>query len=860
MAEELQSHLDLQAENHRRQGMAPEEARYAAQRTFGGMEQIKERCRDVRGWPWAGQLLQDVRHALRVLAKNPGFAMTATLALALGIGANTATFSVVHGVLLRPLPYPEQERLVVISARNDTQSGLPFSLPNFLDWRARQQSFAALGAVRRPSYSDFGPDGAERVAGAQVTHDYFTALGVGPLRGRLLAAGDDRPGAEPVVVIRESYWQRRFAGRDAAIGAALRLSGTTYTIVGVVSDAVRWPGDVEVWVPLGLLAEHRDFQNRANPVVNVAIGRLKPGVTLQAAQADLGAIARQLAIEHAAANAGRSVAVMPLDEQAFGRVAPMLYLLLGAAGFVLLITCANVANLQLARTHARNREFAVRAALGAGRARLMRQLLVESLLLGLLGCAAGLALGGWALDAFRAFLPTNLPRLAEIELDGGVLAFAMIVSVLTSIVFGLVPALQATRLDLNAALAQGGRGASPAGRRWRAWLIVGQFALTCVLLVGAGLMLRTLHNLYRADLGFSTARVVTFNWGWLPMPLPPYDQTAKRIAAIDLAVARLGAIPGVTHVGAASILPVSTGGNGGLLHIEGTAAKGGEGPWAARAHTVPGLFAALDIPLLAGRNFDARDTVGSPKVAIIDANLAARHFPHGDAVGRRFVYGDQPPASAADWFEVIGVVAATRNPGAGAPARFQTYVPHTQIPGTLLTFTLRTTVPLASLMPSVRAAMREVDPELPVFGESTLDAQFTGGIATQRLTTLLLGSFGALALLLAAIGLYGAINVHVGERRREMAVRLALGAAPRSLARFVTGIGLRLAALGLGFGLLGALGLTRLLTIVLYGVSPLDPLILASVVALLALVGIVAAWLPARRAAQIDPMIALRAE
>jgi predicted permease len=370
-------------------------------------------------------------------------------------------------------------------------------------------------------------------------------------------------------------------------------------------------------------------------------------------------------------------------------------------------------------------------------------------------------------------------------------------------------------------------------------------------------MLRTLHNLYRADLGFSTGRVATFNWGWLPMPLPPYDQPAKRVATIDRALARLAEIPGVTQVGAASILPLSAASNSGPVYIESAPpAKAGEGPWGARAHTAPGLFAALDIPLLAGRNFDARDTLTSPKVAIVDASFA-RYFPRGEAIGQRFAYGNKPPADPADWFEVIGVVAVTRNPAAGS-IRHQTYVSHTQIPGTQMIVAVRTSLPLAALMPSIRAAMREVEPEMPVYGEATLDAQFDGTIATQRLTSLLLGTFGALALMLAAVGLYGAINVHVGERRREMAVRLALGAAPQSIQRFVTGIGLRLTALGLALGLLGALGLTRLLTSVLYAVSPLDPLILVAATVLLAMVGVAAAWLPARRAARIDPMAALR--
>jgi predicted permease len=430
-----------------------------------------------------------MKHAFRQLLKSPGFTVVAVLALALGIGANTAIFSVVHGVLLQPLPFPQQERLLFIGEWSEQVPQMSVSYPNFLDWRTRQQNLSAIGVVRNQSFNYVKKGEAERLAGAQATHDIFTALGVSALRGRLPTAEDDRPGAERTVLIRESLWHRAFGGRDSVIGEQIQINGQFSTIVGVLSDDIQFPSlQTEIWEPLGLSVDQPTYQDRGDHPGLYAVARMKPGVTYEAAESEMRLIAAQLAKEHPATNAHQSVAVSRLTDQAFGSVRPMLYVLLGAAGFVLLIACANVANLQLARAHVREREFAVRAALGASRGAVIRQLLLESIVLGLIGCFAGLILGSWALEGMRAVLPANIPRLSTVELNRWVFGFALGASLLTSIFFGLVPALHASRVNLREGLAQGAR-AGHGGHRWRTMLIIGEFALTSVLLVGAGLML-----------------------------------------------------------------------------------------------------------------------------------------------------------------------------------------------------------------------------------------------------------------------------------------------------------------------------------------------------------------------------------
>ena len=799
----------------------------------------------------------DVRFALRQLFQARGFTAIAVLALALGIGANTAIFSLVHGVRLRPLPFPEQERLLFIGEWSEQVPNMSVSYPNFLDWRARQKSFTAIGASRFQGFNYVGTSETERVTGSMASHDLFAALGVAPIRGRLFGAAEDKPGAERTVLISEPFWKRMLGGRDAVIGEKIQLSGNVYTVIGVMPASFQYPSaQVELWVPLGLFADQ--YQERGSHPGLYAVARLKPGVTYESGVADLKAIAEQLAQEYAQSNARQSVAVQLLTDRAFGNVRPALYVLLGAAGFVLLIACANVANLQLARAHARSREFAVRAALGASRGRIIRQLLGESVLLGGLGCAAGVVVGLWGLDALRSILPSNIPRISEVTLNGPVLAFAIAASLVTSIVFGLVPALHAAKQDLRDALAQGSRGGTSAGSNWRATLIVAEFALTCVLLVGAGLMLRTLAKLYRADPGYSVERTLTAAW---VLPGAAYAEPTKRAPVIERALERIGALPGVNSVALVNPLPLGGGGNQNSYYVEGSPLpEPGRQPSTEYFQASGNLFGTLKIPLVAGRTFGLQDTLTSPKVAIVDTKFVEKNFRGIDPIGKRFVYGSRPPTDEKNWIQIVGVVAHIQNYGLGQNTREQTYVPHTQVVPALMTFTIRTEQDPSALAASLRVAMREVAPDLPLFAMRTMDELFTTSIGTQRLSMMLLATFAGLALLLAAVGLYGVLTYNVTQRTREIGVRMALGATRGSVVALILRHGLKLAGLGLALGLLAALGLTQFVKKILFEVSPFDPLSFAVVALTLAAIGLFACWFPARRATRVDPITALRAE
>jgi putative ABC transport system permease protein len=793
-----------------------------------------------------------------MLARNPGFTAVAVLTLALGIGANTAIFSVVYGVLLRPLPYPEQDRLVTLHEWSDQVPEMSISYPNFLDWRERQRSFTAIGVARGQSFNYAGESKTERLSGVLASHDLFTALGIPALRGRLFVAEDDKPGAERTVAISESFWKRNFGGRESVIGQKIHLNEEVYTIIGVLPDAFQYPGyQTEVWAPVGLWGDH--YRNRwAHPGL-YAVARLKPGVAFEEARTEMQTIAGQLAREYPATNAGLSVSMRVLTDGVFGGVRPALFVLLGAAGFVLLIACANVANLQLAKAHARGREFAVRSALGAGRGRVVRQLLVESVLLGLLGCAAGLVLGAWAIAALRTALPADIPRLQEINLNIWVLAFSVGVSLLTSIVFGLVPAMPMGRQNLREVLAQGERTGSAAhGHRWRAALMVGEFALTCMLLIGASLMLRTLGNLHHADPGYTTGHIVTFD---LDLPGEAYPNPAQRLPLIEHALERLAVVPGATKVVLVNPLPLSGGGNQSTYYVEGTPAPdSGKAPPAERIEVNGDYFGALGIRLVAGRTFSREDQPQSQRVAIVDTMFVEKCFRGQNPIGKRFAYDTRPPVKDSDWLQIVGVVAHIQNYGLCGPTREQTYIPFTQNPPSGMTFAVRTERDPASLVPALRGAIREVASDLPIFNVRTMDELFAASISSQRLTVLLLGIFAAIALLLAAVGLYGVLSYSVSQRTHEIAVRMALGATSNSVVSLVLRNGLKLAGIGLAFGLLAALGLTQFLRGLLYGVSTFDPVSFAAVAAVLTSIGILACWLPARRAAKVDPMVALRHE
>lgn len=801
-------------------------------------------------------MLSDLRFALRQLRKTPGFTAVALLTLALGIGANSGIFSFLHTMLVKPLPLPRVAELVFISEHAAQVPGMSIAYPNFLDWRARQTSFAYLGVFRSQSFNYVGSSETERINGAQFTSDMFPALGVAPRLGRWFGADDDKPGAARTALISENFWQRFFAGRTDVLGAQLTLSGEIYTVIGVMPANLRFPANApDVWVPFGLSADLN--MNRGNHPGLYGIGRLKPNVPLETARADLVAIARQLATEYPQSNTGNSVTLQPVVDRVIGQARTAVWVSFGAACAVLLIACANVANLLLARAAARAREFAVRAAVGASRRQLIRLVLAESLLLGAGGTALGLLVGYGTMQGIKTLIPANSPLATEVSMDATVFAFSVLIGVGVTLLAGLVPALTGSRVNLNAALAAGGRtGGGHVNTRWRTLLVSGEFAATLVLLFVCGLMIRTTYNLYRADAGLKTDHVISFGY---VMPGRDWTEPAKRNQLLNRALERLRTIPGVSHVALTNPLPLAGGGNQTSFLPEGLPDPGPGQRFSTENNAASAAyFDTLRIPLLRGRTFTDQEKPDEPRVCIIDTKFAETHFAGRDPIGQRIVFS--PGGPSPTFLTIVGVAGHVQNYGIGRDTRVQLYFPYRQIPPTFVSFVLRTTLDPAALTPAIRTAMREIEPTLPVFAIRTMEEIFDTTVTNQRIMLTLLVVFAALALLLAGIGLYGVLSYIVGQRTREVGIRLALGATAGSVRQLMLGQGLKLAALGLGVGLLASLGAARLMGTMLYAVSPYDPLSLAAVSILLVAIGLFASWLPSHRATQVDPVEALRAE
>ncbi|MCW5549175.1 MAG: ABC transporter permease [Opitutaceae bacterium] len=802
-------------------------------------------------------MIDDLRYAWRALAKTPGFAAVAVLTLALGIGANAGVFSFLSAMLVRPLPLPEVRSLVFISEHSEQVPGMSVAYPNFLDWRDRQQSFTHLGVFRGQSFNYVGPTETERVAGAQFTHEMFPALGVAPKLGRWFGADEDKPGAPRTVLISEGFWQRHFGGRADVLGEKITLSGELYTIIGVMPATYRFPTNgPEIWMPFGLFADQN--MNRGNHPGLYGIGRLKPGATIDTARTDLLGIAKQLEQEYPQSNTGNSVTLTPVVDRVIGQARQAVWISFAAALGVLLIACANVANLLLARAAARSREFAVRTAVGASRSRLVRLLLAESLLLAVTGTALGLLVGYATMQGIKLLIPPNSPFLTQVGMDGTVFAFAVFVGVGVTTLFGLVPAFTGSKVNLNEALLAGGRtGGGQVNARWRSVLVAGEFALTLVLLFGSGLMMRTIHNLYRADTGLKTDHVISFGY---VMPGREWAEPAKRVQHLDRVLERLRSLPGVSHAALTNPLPLAGGGNQTSYLPEGMPDPG-PGRWFSTENNAASrdYFDTMRIPLLRGRTFTDRETPDEPEVCLIDTRFAETHFAGQDPLGKRLVFGGSGNPEPR-YRTIIGIVGHVENYGLGQDTRVQLYYPYRQNPPGFVSFVLRTPLEPAALTPGIRTVMRELEPTLPVFAIRTMDEIFDVTVTNQRIMLTLLSVFAGLALLLAAIGLHGVLSYIVGQRTREVGIRMALGATPGSVRRLMLGQGLGLALIGLGLGLLACLGLARLMAGLLYGVSPHDPLSLGAVALMLVVIGLLSSWLPARRATRVDPMVALRAE
>jgi len=811
-------------------------------------------------------LLQDARHGLRSFLKTPGFVAVAVATLALGIGANTAIFSVVNAVLIRPLPYPSSERLITLWNKYPKMglSQAAISGPDFVDRSESSRVFEQVGAVTDASLNLTGGGDPERIRGVRVTAGLFQVLGVQPALGRAFRPEEDRPGAEPVVVVSHGLFERRFGGDRAWVGRSILLNGKNHTLVGVMPAGFAYPSPkTEMWVPLALSADQVNPSQRGNEYLT-AVARLKPGVTVAAAQTEMDRITVKIlqdsppGMRDYLTNAGWGCVLVPLKENVVGDSGKALLVLLGAVGFVLLVACANVSGLQLARAATRQREIAIRTALGAGRWRLIRQLLTESLMLGAVGGALGVLVASWGVDLLIRIRPANLPRLEEVRLDSRVLLFSACLSILSAVISGLAPALRLSRTSPNEALKEGGRSATGGLKHLRVQrlLVVSQVALALVLLIGAGLMLRSFESLMKVDAGFEPKNVLT---AYVSLPASKYPNPAARQAFFDQLVGKLGALPGVQDVAIGSLVPLAEGNWTASFFPEGREPAHGEAsPLTSVRLVSPGYFRTLGVPLRRGRDFSDHDDAKSPGVVVVDDAAARRLWPGEDPIGKRITFSDS--SADATWLSVVGVVGDIKDTALDREPMIHVYRPYAQRAVLGMFVALRTASSPAAILPSVRRELRLLDPEQPLYAVQTMQGYVEDSLAQPRLRFILIGLFASVALLLSALGVYAVISYAVGQRIQEIGIRMALGARKSDVVRLVIGQGLPLVLLGAGIGLLAALGLTRVLGSLLYGVTAHDPGTFATVSALLVLVALAACYLPARRAAGVDPLAALRME
>jgi predicted permease len=859
--DEVRAYAAILEDENVARGLPPEEARRRALVEMGGMEQVKEDVRAVRMGALLETVAQDARYGLRALAGVPGFTVAAVLALALGIGATTAIFSVVDAVLLRPLPYREPARLAVLLHRGRN----PVAPANFLDWKRDASSFEAMGAADFWQANLTGVDTPERVKGLHVTANLLPMLGVPPLIGRLFAPDEDAPGREHTVVLGYRLWQRRFGGDPSVLGRTVTLDGEAHTVVGVMPRGFEfppfWARGAEMWaaMPLADRAANRSAQSLR------VFGRLSPGTSLPKARAEIATLTGRL--EQAYPGTNRDVRVLSLEDVVVGDVRAALLVLLGAVAFVLLISCANVAHMLLARAATRHKEVALRVALGASRGRMIRQLLTESVLLASIGGLAGVVLAAAATRAVVAFGPADIPRLDTTVLDLRVLVFAVGVSFLTGIAFGLAPAVQASAPDLNRGLRESERGSTAgAGRhRLRRLLMASEVSLALVLLVGAGLMIRTFVALRGVDPGFRPDHVLT---AVVSVTGSTAAAPGRRLGFYRDVLERVRAMPGVVSAGAINHLPLAGDVWGVPFAVEGRPRPAvGDSPHATFRAVLPGYFETMGLPLVRGRDFTDRDALGAPGVVIVNEWTARRHWPGEDAIGRRITFDDLD--KNPQWFTVTGVARDAARSDWAAPPEEEVYLPLLQSQRylespqpqyTYLTVVARTRSDPAALVPALREAVRSADRGVTLSEVQTMDEVVARATASPRFYLLLLGSFAAAALALAAVGIYGVMSYSVARRTNEIGIRMALGAQPGDVLRLVMREAVGVAALGGAAGLLIAMLLTRLMGGLLYGVGATDPVTFAAVGATLTFVALVATYVPARHAVRVDPLSALRAE
>jgi len=804
-------------------------------------------------------LTKDIRYAIRSLIRYPAFTITAVLTLALGIGANTAIFSVVNALLLRPLPFTEPDKLIQVwEASIKEGQRHDVSYPNFADWRDRNQSLQQIAAYSDRTFNLTDGTEPERIQGIMTSPAFFPILDVKPILGRVFLPEEDYPNKVFSAVISERLWRRRFNSDGQIVGRTISLNYEGFTIVGVVKnivDVARLPADTDVWIPI---SHSSGFNNRRGHYLSV-LARLKPGVTREQAQADMDRIAGTLAAQHPDSNTDLGVRLVPLQDQIVGDYKLPLQVLLSAVLFVLLIASANVANMLLARAASRQKELAIRTALGAGRFRLVRQLLTESLLLSLLGAAAGLLLAWWGVYLLVAFGPSDLPRIKEITVDARVLGFTAAIAMSTGIIFGIVPALKASFPDINEALKESGRSATGGvgHRRLRSLLVAAEIALSLVLLVGAGLLLKSFHKLQAVNPGFNPQNLLTVQ---VSLRGPHYQEDAAIVTFYDQLVEKVKASPDVQSVATRSYIPVGLNEDFAYLSfiVEGQAPDPANRPIAYYNAISPDLFHTMEISLLQGRPFDSHDVMKAQHVIIINETLARRYFPGTDPIGKRMTLNDENPKEE-DWATIVGVVKDTKQRELSGESAAEMYLPFAQSPHRSMALMIRTTNP-ESAANAVRREVQSLDPNLPIYGIRTMDNLISESIAAARFRTSLLAVFATVAVLLAMVGIYGVMSYAVTQRTQEIGIRMALGARSLDVLKLIIRDGMLLAGIGATAGLFGAFAITRLMTSLLFGVSATDVVTFSLVTTGLLLVALFACYIPARRAAKVDPLVALRYE
>jgi putative ABC transport system permease protein len=853
--EEMQFHLDRDIEQKIKSGMSPEDARYAALKAFGGMDQSKEVCREARGVSTVENILRDVSYSVRVLLKSYAFTIVVILTLAIGIGANTAIFSFANGILLRPLPYPQSDRLAALdeTALKRGIDSMSVAYPNFLDWREQNTVFEGIGAYLGTSrFSLSGAGEPIEIRGSPISHGLLEILRVSPQLGRTFTANEDRPDEDAVVIIGHDLWQRNFGGDTNIIGRKIMISNRPRTVVGVMPRGFRFPEISELWVPLALTPQ--GFTRNDHRLRSIA--RLKDGVSFREAQSEMTNIAARIEQQHPVTNEGLGVKVTSLHDDLTGNYREALLILLGVVGCVLLVACVNVANLMLARATARQKEFALRTALGAGRWRIFRQVLIESLMLAIIGGALGFALSIWALRVLLTSIPIQLPFWMNFSIDPRVLGFTIVITLLTGLIFGAVPALQTSRVDLNDTLKEGGRGTVGGRSRSRSFLVVTEIALSLVLLVGAGLMIQSFLRLRRVNVGLDPTNVLTTT---LNLPSAKYKEDEQLVAFFKQLVQRVRTIPGVQEASTTGTLPLSGSGWGRSLTVEGFPILSvGQAPMIQHTVITPGYFRTMGIPLRSGRDFTDADTKGSPEVTIIDERLAREYWPNESPIGKRVRFG--PPDYNEPWHTIIGVVGTVRHQRMQEHTRKSVYLPHQQVPVTGTTLVTRTQSDPKDIVAAIRREVAQLDSDLPVSKVATMEEVVAESIWQPRLYATLFAVFAGGALLLALIGIYGVMAFLVQTRIHEIGVRMALGATAGDVFKLVVGRGMKLTIAGVLIGIAGAIGVTRLMHGLLFNTSATDPIVFILISLLLSTAAFLACYIPARRAAKVDPLIALRYE